>query len=72
MFKGYESLNLTDLILHEKKDGPFVVLLKDNHGNWTHTVDIDTERQVIYDCIEENELVLNEEKWSIFWCQYSV
>ena len=52
LFKDYKSQNLTDLILHEKKGGLVVALLKDKNGNRSHAVGIDDGRQVVYDCME--------------------
>ena len=55
-----EHLNLTDIILKEKKEGLFVAILSDSNGNRSHAVGIDAGRQVIYNCMVKNELQLNE------------
>ena len=65
MFKDYKSENLTDLILHEKQDGLFVAILSDKDGNRSHAVGIDAGNQLIYDCMEDKQLQLNEDNLSI-------
>ena len=51
--KDYESTNLTELILNEKKDVLLFAILKDENGNRSHTVDIDVRKRAIYYCMEE-------------------
>ena len=56
-----ESNNLTDIILKERSEGLFVAVLKDDNGNMSHAVGIDVSKQVIYDCMEEKILELNND-----------
>ena len=67
LHKDYESKNVTDLILKEKKDGLFVVILKDTNGGQSHAVGIDLQKQLIYDYMEDKSFVLNINNLSI-WC----
>ena len=77
-FKDIKSENLTDLILNEKMDSLFVALLQDQNGNRSHAVGIDVGKQSIYDCMEENALVLNKNNSSILcrgnavFCEISI
>ena len=41
MCTDYESDNLPELILHEKKDGLFVTTLSNKDGNMSHAVGLD-------------------------------
>ena len=56
-----ESNNLTDIILKERSEGLFVAVLMDDNGNMSHAVGIDVSKQVIYDCMEEKILELNND-----------
>ena len=56
-----ESNNLTDIILKERSEGLFVAVLKDDNDNMSHAVGIDVSKQVIYDCMEEKILELNND-----------
>ena len=64
MKRCYKSRNLTDLILNEKKEGLFVAVLSDENGTRSHAVGIDVGKQFIYDCMEDNVMVLNKENVS--------
>ena len=61
LYKDYKSDNLTELTLHDKKGGLFVAILSDKDGNMPHAGGIDTGKQVIYDCMQDKQLHLNEE-----------
>ena len=65
LLKDRQSKSITDLILHEAKEGLFVVLLKDLNRNRLHAVGIDVAKQLIYDCMENKALVLNVNNLSI-------
>ena len=45
ILKDVKSRNLTDLILKEKKQDLFVVILQDTNGNRTHALGIDVEKK---------------------------
>ena len=57
--KGKYSNNVTGFILEGVIRGLFVVVLEDNDGGKTHTIGINRELNVIYDCMEIHELKLN-------------
>ena len=57
--KGKYSNNVTGFILEGVIEGLFVVVLEDNGGGKTHTIGINRELNVIYDCMETHELKLN-------------
>ena len=65
LLKDCQSKTITDLILNEKKEGLFVVILQDTNGSRSHAVGIDVDKQLIYDCMEENLFVLNVSNLSI-------
>ena len=56
--------NLTDLILNQKKEGLFVAILMDENGSRSHAVGINVGKQLIYDCMETNTMVLNQQNLS--------
>ena len=57
--------HVTQVIVNEKTNGLFVAVISSTDGNCTHAVGIDAGSQLIYDCLEETVLPLNEEKMSI-------
>ena len=54
--KGIQRDNILDYILNEYKAGLYVALLKSTTGETTHTIGINVERRIIFDCMEEREL----------------
>lgn len=60
-----DSKNLTDLLLKEKTEGLFVVILEDTDGIQSHAVGIDVGKKIIYDCMEDKTLPFNVENLSI-------
>ena len=65
LFKDNTSNNVTELILHERKVGLFVAILLSKDGNRSHAVGIDAGNKLIYDCMEDKVLQLNETNLSI-------
>ena len=66
LLKDCQSKTITDLILNEKKEGLFVVILQDTNGSRSHVVGINVDKQLIYDCMEEKSFVLNVSNLSIY------
>ena len=67
MCKDNTSKEVTQLILHEKNVGLFVAIISSKDGNCSHAVGIDAGSKLIYDCMEDNLLQLNEKT-----CQFVV
>ena len=65
LFKDNTSNNVTELILHERNVGLFVAILSSKDGNQSHAVGIDAGNKLIYDCMEDKVLQLNETNLSI-------
>ena len=57
--KDIFSMDLTQYILHVRNKGIIVAMLQDKVGNGSHTVGINLETQLIYDCQEQFVLQLN-------------
>ena len=57
--------NLTDVVLKERKQGLFVVVLEDSGGIPSHAVGIDVGKKIIYDCMEDKNMLLNQDNLSI-------
>ena len=57
----------TSYILSPTTEGLFGVILQDESGGRSHTVGINRELEIIYDCMETHELKLNNVNPSIYW-----
>ena len=53
------TLSLDQYIMQGKETGLLVIKLKDTCGNCCHTVGINVEKKMIYDCQEKNALPLS-------------
>ena len=61
----YKTLSMTNYILNVKKEGFIVALLTDASGNASHTVGINLQKQLIYDCEEEFVMKLSKDNLSV-------
>jgi hypothetical protein len=62
--KGINSQQINNYIMNEAKHGLYIVTLEDNMGQKTHSVGIDSESRIIYDCLENFSLSLSLENLS--------
>ena len=60
-----EFKNLTDVVHKQRKQGLFVVVLEDTTGVTSHAVGIDVGKKIIYDCMEDKNMLLNNDNLSI-------
>ena len=56
--KDYNNSTVTEYILKEK-NGIYICVLKDEEGRQSHTVGMNLELGLIYDCMKTHELVLS-------------
>ena len=57
--KDILSMDMTQYILYVRNKGIIIAMLQDKVGNGSHTVGINLETQLIYDCQEQFVLQLN-------------
>ena len=50
--------------MNQKKEGLFVDILMDENGSRSYAVGIDMGKWLIYNCMETNTMVLNQQKLS--------
>ena len=63
--KEYKTLTTTNYILNVKKEGLIVAILRDTLGNASHTIGINLQRQLIYDCEEEFVMKFSQDNLSV-------
>ena len=56
---------MTQYILYVKKEGMIVAMLLDKGGNGSHTIGINLEKQLIYDCQEKFVLKFTVDNLSV-------
>jgi hypothetical protein len=57
--RGINSQKINNYIMNEAKHGLYIVTLEDDMGQKTHSVGIDAETRLIYDCLEKCTLPLS-------------
>ena len=64
LFKNCKSSTITEYIFEGVKDGILICVLEDDQGGHTHAVGMNLKLELIYDCMEPYELVLNKDNLS--------
>ena len=67
MYKDYKSSTITEYILEGKNDSILVCVLKDEQGGHKHTFGMNLKLGLIYDCMEQCELVLNKDNLPLYF-----
>jgi len=58
-------MDMTQYILYVKNEGIIVAMLQDKVGNGSHTIGINLEKKLIYDCQENFEMKFTLQNLSV-------